>query len=70
METYGRLVIGFGLILVLVGGLMLLLGRLGLPPLPGDVSFRLGGVHVVLPLGTSILLSIVLTLVLNLLVRR
>lgn len=46
-----------------VGVLFLLLGKLGLFRLPGDMAF--GGEHwkVYVPLGTCIVLSILLTLV-------
>lgn len=70
METFGKTIIGFGVILVLVGGIMVLLGRAGLPSLPGDVSFRRGNTRVFFPIGTSILISVVLTVALNLLIRR
>ena len=38
--------------------------------LPGDLSFEWGGARVYMPLATSILLSVVLTIILNLLLRR
>ena len=52
-----------GIALVTVGVLFLLLGKLGLFRLPGDMEF--GGEHwkVYVPLGTCIVLSILLTLV-------
>ena len=64
----GRLLIVIGLVIAAVGVLMsagLPLGRL-----PGDFTFRRGGVTVYLPLATSILASILLTLVLMWLSRR
>lgn len=70
MESLGRILVGVGLLLLTVGGLMLLLGRLGIPSLPGDISFRRGNLHLFLPLGTSLLLSVILTIVLNMLLRR
>lgn len=39
----GRLLIGGALVLLVLGGLFLLLGRLGLERLPGDLVFRRGG---------------------------
>ena len=60
-----------GLALVVIGGLLLVAGRIPLlGRLPGDFSFNLGGVRVYAPLATSLLLSLVLTLVLSLIVRR
>ena len=71
MNDLGRLLIGLGLVLVIAGGLLLLLGRTGVPlgRLPGDISYRGKNLSVYFPLGTSILLSIVLSLVFYLLSR-
>jgi Protein of unknown function (DUF2905) len=71
MNDLGRLLIGVGLVLVIAGGLLLLLGRTGFPlgKLPGDISYRGRNVSVYVPLGTSILLSVVLSLVFYLLAR-
>lgn len=65
-----RLIIGAGIVLICVGVVVFILGKLGLDSLPGDISFRRGNVQVFIPLGTAILLSLILTLVLNLLLRR
>jgi hypothetical protein len=71
MNDLGRLLIGVGLVLLIAGGLLLLLGRAGIPlgRLPGDISYRGRNLSVYVPLGTSILLSIVLSLVFYLLSR-
>ena len=66
----GRLLIGGALVLLVLGGLFLLLGRLGLERLPGDLVFRHGGLTVYFPIGLMILLSVVGTIVLNVLLRR
>ena len=65
MNDLGRLLIGLGLLLVIGGGLLLLLGRTGIPlgRLPGDISYRGKSFSVHVPLGTSILLSILLSVV-------
>jgi hypothetical protein len=70
LEGLGRLLIGGALVLLVLGGLFLLLGRLGLDRLPGDLVFRRGGLAVYFPVGLMILLSIVGTIVLNVLLRR
>ena len=71
MNDLGRMLIGLGLVLLVAGGLLLLLGRTGIPlgRLPGDISYRGKNLSVYFPLGTSILLSIVLSLVFYLLSR-
>jgi hypothetical protein len=66
-----RLLIVFGIVLAAVGVLLLLGARLPwFGRLPGDFLFRRGGLTIYVPIVTSILLSIVLTLLLNLFFRR
>ena len=71
MNDLGRLLIGLGLFLLVAGGVLLLLGRTGLPlgRLPGDISYRGKNMSVYFPLGTSILVSVLLSLVFYLLSR-
>ena len=69
-ESIGRLLIGGAIVLLIVGGLFLLLGRFGLDRLPGDLIFKRGNVTVYFPIGLMILLSIVGTILLNLFLRR
>lgn len=70
LEGIGRLLIGGAVLLLVLGGLFLLLGRLGLDRLPGDLVFRRGNVTVYFPIGLMILLSILGTILLNLFFRR
>jgi len=67
MQDAGRILLVFGVLLVLIGGALTLFGRFHLP---GDFTFRSGGVTVFVPIATSIILSIVLTIVLNLWLRH
>jgi Protein of unknown function (DUF2905) len=67
MGDAGRLLLVFGVLLVVIGGALMLFGRLHLP---GDLSFRSGSFTVYVPLATSIVLSIVATVVLNLVFRH
>jgi DUF2905 family protein len=71
MGELGKTLIGIGLVLVLLGGLFLLAERIGLPfgRLPGDIAYRGKQVSFFAPLGTSILISIVLSAVLYLISR-
>jgi hypothetical protein len=71
MNEIGKLLVGLGLLLVLVGVLVLVAARTGLPlgRLPGDFAYRGKHVSIYFPLGTSILISVVLTLALFLLSR-
>jgi hypothetical protein len=70
LEGIGRLLIGGAIVLLVLGGLFLLLGRIGLDRLPGDLVFKRGNVTLYFPIGLMILLSIVATIVLNLFFRR
>ena len=70
LEGLGRLMIGGALVLLVLGGLFVLLGRLGMDRLPGDLVFRRGNFTVFFPIGLMILLSVVGTVVLNVLLRR
>ena len=62
----GRMLISAGVLLVIIGGIVLLAGRSGLPlgRLPGDVTYRGSRFVVFAPLGTSLLLSLLFSLVL------
>lgn len=66
-----RLLVRLGLLLLIAGGIVYLLGRMGisLGRLPGDFAWRRKGVSVYFPLGTSLLLSLLLTLILYLIAR-
>ena len=70
LPDLGRLLLLGAAVLAIAGVLLLLLGRAGLTRLPGDLSF--GGAHarVYLPLGTCLLVSIVATIVFNILSRH
>ena len=71
MNELGKVLLGIGILLVAIGGILLLAGRLGLPlgRLPGDFSYRGKNVTFFFPLGTSILLSVLLSVVLYLVSR-
>ena len=70
LEAIGKLLIGGAVVLLVVGALFLMLGRLGLDRLPGDLVFKRSGVTVYFPIGIMLLLSIVGTILLNLFLRR
>jgi len=65
----GKLLIFAGLALALAGGVVLLVGRLPFGQLPGDISGSRGGFSFAIPLGTCILVSVVLTIALNIFFR-
>ena len=66
----GKLLIGGAIVLLVIGALFLLLGRLGVDRLPGDLVFRRGNATIYFPIGLMILISVVGTIILNLVFRR
>lgn len=69
-STLGRGLIYLGLALVGIGGLVMLLGHVfDLGDLPGDFVYEGDRVRVYVPIATMIVLSLVLTLLLNLALR-
>jgi hypothetical protein len=69
LQALGRTVAGVGIALVAVGAVVWLAGRLGIGRLPGDVVVRRGSFTFAFPLATSLLLSLVATILLNLWLR-
>ena len=71
MQDLGRFLVVLGAVAVLAGLLLMLAPRIPLlGRLPGDIVINRGPVSVYFPLATSIVISIVLTVILNLFWRR
>ena len=71
VHDLGRVLIVVGLLVVVAGAALLFADRLPwLGRLPGDFVFRRGPVTVYVPLATGIVVSVVLTVLLNLFLRR
>ena len=66
----GRLLLIVGVVLVVVGGLAVLGVRLPFGRLPGDIAIEgeRGGIYI--PIATMIVISLVLTILFNLFLRR
>ena len=71
MPSLGRALMILGIGLFVIGGLIYLAGRFGLPlgRLPGDISIKRGNFSCVFPLASMILISVLLSVGLNLLLR-
>ena len=65
LEALGRALIGFAAVLIVVGGLLIVLGKIGFLKLPGDILLRRGNTSVFWPIATSIIVSITLTVLIN-----
>ena len=70
-ESLGKGILVLGLVLIVVGGLIWLLGKTGLPlgRLPGDIRIEGERASCYMPIVSMIILSVVLTIVLNIVVR-
>jgi len=71
MIELGKTLLGFGLLLVVIGAVLLIAARFGWPlgRLPGDFAYRGKNVSVFIPIGTSILISVALSILLYLISR-
>ncbi len=71
MSSLTRLFILLGIVFLLVGGLIYLFSRFNLPlgRLPGDIRIEGEKGMFYFPLASSVVISILLTLILNLLIR-
>ncbi len=71
LQAFGRVLIVIGLSIVVFGVILLLAGRVPyLGRLPGDIVYQRGNFTLYIPLATMLLLSLILTIVLNLVFRR
>lgn len=71
MADFGKLLLVLGMLLIVIGALLMLAARFGLPlgRLPGDISYRGKNVSVFIPLGTTVLVSVFLSLLMYLISR-
>jgi len=69
--SLGKGIVILVMVLIVIGGLMWLLGRTGLPlgRLPGDIRIEGDRASCYMPIVSMIILSIVLTVVLNVVIR-
>jgi len=69
MEQIGKLIMLAALALLVLGAGLYAAGHFGFRGLPGDLSFEGKGWRIYFPIASSIVASILLTLILNLLAR-
>jgi len=71
MQDFGRILVIFGIIIIVVG---LILSHTNiskhLGKLPGDINIKKGNTSFHFPIVTCILVSIILTVILNLILRK
>ncbi|MGB9640000.1 MAG: DUF2905 domain-containing protein [Anaerolineales bacterium] len=76
MTSLAKLLMIIGIVLLISGGILYLLGKIGinnvripLGHLPGDINIHGDNFTCMIPIASSILLSILLTVLLNLIVK-
>ncbi len=70
MESFGRMIIIMGALLLIFGLVITFGGRFGLGRLPGDIFIKKGNFTFYFPILTSIIISIVLTIIANIIFRK
>ncbi|MBI5701449.1 DUF2905 domain-containing protein [Candidatus Saganbacteria bacterium] len=71
LEGLGRLLIYIGVIIVMIGAFLLLVSKLPwFGRLPGDIAWQKDGWTIYVPLTTMVLVSIVITIILNFVFRK
>ncbi|NLX62569.1 MAG: DUF2905 domain-containing protein [Tissierellia bacterium] len=66
MNSIGKVILTFGIGLVIFGLIIMIGEKFGLGKLPGDIYVRRGNFTFFFPIVSSILISLLLTLILNL----
>jgi hypothetical protein len=72
MPSFGRILIGIGLAITVVGLVFLFLGRFNAPVgrLPGDITYTGKNVSLYFPIATCLVIGIVISIVFWILNRR
>ena len=71
MEPLGRMILYIGVMLVLIGGFFILAAKVPwFGRLPGDLVFRREGWAIFIPITTMLIISVILTILLNIVWRR
>jgi hypothetical protein len=72
LSQFGKVLILLGALIAITGVILMVLGRMHLPlgRLPGDFTWRGRRTTVYFPLATMLIISLLLTLMLNLFFRR
>lgn len=70
LSALGRLMLLIAVLIAVVGLVLVAVGRGLIPRLPGDIAIERMNFRFYFPLGTSILVSVVLTVLLNLFLRK
>ena len=69
MNSLGKILLMTGIALLLVGGILIIGERFGLGKLPGDIFIQKGNFTFFFPIVSTLIISLLLTLILNILKR-
>lgn len=69
MSNIGKMMLTFGVVLIILGIIFIVGEKLGLGKLPGDILIKKGNFTFFFPIVSSIIISLLLTLILNILNR-
>ncbi|MCD8163826.1 MAG: DUF2905 domain-containing protein [Synergistaceae bacterium] len=71
MSQLGKMLVAAGLLLAAVGAVLIIAGKLNIPigKLPGDITYQKKNLTVFAPFGTMLVVSLILTLILNIFSR-
>ncbi|NLW22728.1 MAG: DUF2905 domain-containing protein [Tissierellia bacterium] len=70
LQSFGRLFLTMGLVLVIIGLVLIVGEKFGLGKLPGDIYIKKGSFTVFFPIVSSLIISLLLTILLNVIIRR
>lgn len=67
----GKGLVCLGLLIILLGMVIMAAAKISwLGKLPGDLAFQIGGMRIFAPLATCLLISLILTVLINILTAR
>jgi Zn-dependent protease with chaperone function len=69
LQTLGKMLVIMALALAIVGAMFWVAGRVGMSGMPGNLKFEGDGWTCFVPIAASIVISILLTIVLNVVIR-
>ena len=71
MSQLGKMLVAAGLLHAAVGVVLIIAGKLNIPlgKLPGDITYQKKNLTVFAPFGTMLVVSLILTLILNIFSR-
>jgi len=71
IESIGKSLIFFGIVLIVIGSLFVLFGKVPwFGRLPGDIIIKREGLTIYFPVATMVILSLLLTILFNIIGRR